>query len=79
MTMPLGVTPAGGGIERATQRQPWKTAAAVAIPLAILAGVGYTPSTGDAEAAATTAPAPVQASAPPRVTPPPVSASPRAV
>jgi serine/threonine-protein kinase len=39
MTMPLGITPAGGGIEASTPRRPWKTIAAVAIPIAILGGV----------------------------------------
>ena len=41
MTMPLGVTPAGGGIEAAKQRWSWKTIAAVVIPVTVLVGVGY--------------------------------------
>ena len=41
MTMPLGVTPQTGGISSPTRRRPWAGVAAVAILLAVLAGVGY--------------------------------------
>ena len=46
MTMPLGVTPQGGGIEapRATRR--WTGIAAVAILATVLAGVGYVVTRG---------------------------------
>jgi serine/threonine-protein kinase len=40
MTMPLGITPQGGGVS-ASKRKPWAGVAAVAILLAVLAGVGY--------------------------------------
>jgi eukaryotic-like serine/threonine-protein kinase len=41
MTMPLGITPQAGGISAPRQRRPWMSVAAVAILLAVLAGVGY--------------------------------------
>jgi serine/threonine-protein kinase len=41
MTMPLGVTPQQGGISAPKGRKPWMSVAAVAILLAVLAGVGY--------------------------------------
>ncbi|HTE45517.1 MAG TPA: serine/threonine-protein kinase [Gemmatimonadaceae bacterium] len=41
MTMPLGVTPQGGGIEAAPKKSRLPSIAAVAILLAVLAGVGY--------------------------------------
>jgi serine/threonine-protein kinase len=40
MTMPLGITPQGGGVS-AAKRKPWAGVAAVAILLAVLVGVGY--------------------------------------
>jgi len=60
MTMPLGITPQGGGAPAAPRRRPWMGVAAVAILIAVLGGVGYvvtrprTPST-----AAMSAPSPV--------------------
>jgi hypothetical protein len=41
MTMPLGVTPQQGGINTPRRSRPWMGVAAVAILLAVLAGVGY--------------------------------------
>ena len=41
MTMPLGVTPDGGGVSATTGRRPWLAAAAVAILVATIGGVGY--------------------------------------
>src|SRR5512132_3904595 len=41
MTMPLGITPQQGGINAPKPRKPWMSVAAVAILLAVLAGVGY--------------------------------------
>ena len=41
LTMPLGVTPQGGGVKAPPTRRPWLGVAAVAILLATLAGVGY--------------------------------------
>jgi serine/threonine-protein kinase len=41
MTMPLGVTPMQGGIGAPKRGKPWMSVAAVAILLAVLAGVGY--------------------------------------
>ncbi|HEY9227473.1 MAG TPA: serine/threonine-protein kinase [Gemmatimonadaceae bacterium] len=41
MTMPLGVTPTGGGIEAPAKRKRLASVAAVAILAAVLAGVGY--------------------------------------
>ena len=41
MTMPLAITPQPGGISAPKSRQPWMSVAAVAILLAVLAGVGY--------------------------------------
>jgi eukaryotic-like serine/threonine-protein kinase len=41
MTMPLGVTPQGGGIEAPKAKRSWMGIAAVAILAAVLAGVGY--------------------------------------
>jgi serine/threonine-protein kinase len=41
MTMPLGVTPQGGGIEAPRKSRRWAGVAAVAILFAVLAGVGY--------------------------------------
>jgi serine/threonine protein kinase len=49
MTMPLGVTPQGGGINAARRRRPWMSIAAVAILLAVLAGVGYAVSRSKAQ------------------------------
>jgi len=62
MTMPLGVTPQTGGINAPARRRSWMGIAAVAILLAVLAGVGYavtrskSPTTN---VAATPAPPPV--------------------
>ena len=41
MTMPLGITPQQGGINTAKPPKTWMSVAAVAILLAVLAGVGY--------------------------------------
>ncbi len=41
MTMPLGITPRNGGINTPSTRRPWASVAAVAILVAVLAGVGY--------------------------------------
>ncbi|MDB4877591.1 MAG: putative serine/threonine protein kinase [Gemmatimonadetes bacterium] len=41
MTMPLGVTPRGGGISAPRQQRRWTGVAAVAILFVVLAGVGY--------------------------------------
>jgi serine/threonine-protein kinase len=41
MTMPLAITPQEGGVGTTKRRQPWMSVAAVAILLAVLAGVGY--------------------------------------
>src|SRR5689334_18711126 len=41
MTMPLGVTPQGGGIEAPKAKRSWMSIAAVAILAVALAGVGY--------------------------------------
>jgi serine/threonine-protein kinase len=41
MTMPLGVTPQGGGVEAPKAKRSWMGIAAVAILAAALAGVGY--------------------------------------
>ncbi len=41
MTMPLGITPTQGGIDASKHGKPWMSVAAVAILLAVLAGVGY--------------------------------------
>ena len=41
MTMPLAVTPIQGGISAPKRGTPWMSVAAVAILLAVLAGVGY--------------------------------------
>ena len=41
MTMPLGITPMQGGIDASKRGKPWMSVAAVAILLAVLAGVGY--------------------------------------
>ncbi|MEP6491952.1 MAG: serine/threonine-protein kinase [bacterium] len=41
MTMPLGVTPQTGGVSSQPKKSRWTSVAAVAILLAVLAGVGY--------------------------------------
>jgi serine/threonine-protein kinase len=41
MTMPLGMTPQGGGVEARRRKSHWLSVAAVAILFAVLAGVGY--------------------------------------
>src|SRR4051812_27640652 len=41
LTMPMGMTPRTGGVEPRRARRPWMGVAAVAILLAVLAGVGY--------------------------------------
>src|SRR5215831_19080295 len=41
MTMPLGVTPESGGAPAKTSRRRWMGAAAVAILVAVIGGVGY--------------------------------------
>jgi len=41
MTMPLGVTPEAGGMSASTRRRPWMGAAAVAILVLAIGGVGY--------------------------------------
>jgi eukaryotic-like serine/threonine-protein kinase len=41
MTMPLGVTPETGGAPAKSSRRPWMGAAAVAILVAVIGGVGY--------------------------------------
>src|SRR5262245_21521088 len=41
MTMPIGITPSGGGVEAPRPVKRWTGAAAIAILAAVLAGVGY--------------------------------------
>ena len=41
LTMPLGVTPQGGGLKAPPRRRPWLSVAAVAILISALVGVGY--------------------------------------
>ena len=48
MTMPLGLTPQGGGAPAARRRRPWMGVAAVAILIAVLGGVGYVVTRGRA-------------------------------
>jgi serine/threonine-protein kinase len=76
MTMPLGVTPQGGGVEASARRPSWSTVAAIAVPIVAVIGVLYGMSRRDA--GARNAPAAVQASAPATPAPPPVVAPPTA-
>jgi serine/threonine-protein kinase len=73
MTMPLGITPAGGGIEAPTPRRPWRTIAAVVIPIAIL-GAAYAVVRRQSTPSAPHA-APVQASGPIPAPVPPIPAT----
>jgi len=41
MTMPIGITPQSGGVDAPVRRKSWAGFAAVAILIAVLAGVGY--------------------------------------
>ena len=71
MTMPLGVTPMQGGISAPKRGKPWMSVAAVAILLAVLAGVGYA-VTRSKSPATNLAVKPVPAAPPaPAPTPPP--------
>jgi len=81
MTMPMGVTPQRGGVERRPSRR-WASIAAVAILFAVLSGVGYvvTRSPAKPTASATATKQPVDAGlrppAAPVVTTPPAIATP---
>jgi hypothetical protein len=68
MTMPLGVTPDAGGIQRVQARRTWMTAAVAAVVVAAIAGVGYAVSRSQIPQPKTVAP--------PKPTPPPVAARP---
>jgi tRNA A-37 threonylcarbamoyl transferase component Bud32 len=46
MTMPLGITPTGGGVEAPRPAKRWTGIAAIAILAAVLAGVGYVVTRG---------------------------------
>jgi len=81
MTMPMGVTPQRGGVERRPSRR-WASIAAVAILFAVLSGVGYvvtrSPTKPAPSATATKQPvgAGLRPPAAPVVAPPPAIATP---
>src|SRR5437764_5131942 len=70
MTVPLGVTPQMGGVTAPTRRRPWFGVAAVAILLAVLAGVGYAVTRSKSQSVIVSA-TPKTMPAPPLVAPKP--------
>jgi eukaryotic-like serine/threonine-protein kinase len=63
LTMPLGVTPTAGGIDSAPSGPRWKTVAAVAISVAVVAVALYAATGGRVKRPLVAIPVPVQASA----------------